>query len=100
MFMKTGTKNLGADLKVMQNSQAVPVWHYVELVSPVVNTAPAESPLAISSSQSSAMELGMQIARSEPETRSTLIEAIMAQIEAGTYAVDSQAIAQKMLMRE
>jgi anti-sigma28 factor (negative regulator of flagellin synthesis) len=46
------------------------------------------------------MELGMQIARSEPETRSTLIEAIMAQIEAGTYAVDSRAIAQKMLMRE
>jgi flagellar biosynthesis anti-sigma factor FlgM len=97
--MKIGTKTMGINLQVMQNDLAVPVWHNIEQISPVVHVSPARGQATIPDTQPSAMEQGMRIARSQPETRADRVEALMAQIEAGTYAVDCQAIAQKMLIK-
>jgi anti-sigma28 factor (negative regulator of flagellin synthesis) len=97
MLMKTGTRNLGSDLQVIQNNLVVPVWHKFDQIRLEINVAPTESQVATIGKQPPAMEQALQVANSQPEERTTLIEALITQIEAGTYAVDSRAIAEKML---
>ncbi|HZU65937.1 MAG TPA: flagellar biosynthesis anti-sigma factor FlgM [Ktedonobacteraceae bacterium] len=98
--MKTGIKNAGSDLQVAQETMAVRVWQTIERVSTEAATVPVASttsPVQASEPLSPAMEQGMRVARSQPEIRTALVEALVTEIAAGTYFIDSKAIAQKML---
>jgi len=50
-----------------------------------------------SSGNASAMQRGIQIAMHAPEIRTHRVEELRAHIEAGTYHIDSMALAQKIL---
>ncbi len=98
--MKTGIKKAGSDLQVVHNNLTVPIWHIVERAiteADAIPIASAASLVPATDSLSPTMEQGMRVARSQPEIRTALVEALVAQIEAGTYSIDSTAIAQKML---
>src|SRR5579875_1446804 len=100
MLMKTGIKKAGSDLQVAQDTMTVIVWQAIERVNREAETVLAASstnPVQASEVLSPAIERGMRVARGQPEIRTALVEALVTEIEAGTYSIDSKAIAQKML---
>ena len=52
----------------------------------------------IPSEMQSALKLGLQVAQRVSEAREARVEALRAQINAGTYQVDSQMLAERMLL--
>lgn len=95
--MKTGTQKMARNLQMVQHNPTEPLWPEKDRVSKETRVASAASPVSISVSLPPEVEQGMQVIYNEPEIRALLVESLVAQIEAGTYVVDSRAIAQKML---
>lgn len=95
--MKTGTRKMGSDLQVVQHNSTEPVWQKKDRASAEARIASAASPILVSAALPPEVEQGMRVIHNQPAIRALLIESLVAQIEAGTYSIDSRAIAQKML---
>ena len=86
---------LGTQLKAVQVKRTAQPWHEVGQLMQERNAHPL--PLENHVLSSSAMQRGIQAAMQWPEIRAYRIEELRAQIEAGTYEIDSMALAQKIL---
>src|SRR5712691_8356275 len=95
--MNVDSIEIGTDPQVDQINRAVHLWHKVNQLTPQVNTASCENSTPIAVEQASPLEQAVHIAKSQPELRTARVDELRAQIEAGTYRIDSEAIAQKML---
>ena len=86
---------VGTQLKAVQVKKTAQPWHEVGQLKQERNAHP--SPWEDLILSSSAMQLGIQAAMRAPEIRAHRIEELRAQIETGTYEIDSTALARKIL---
>lgn len=91
---------VGTQLKAVRVKRTAQPWHEVaqlEHAPPCILGKLHIANLIMNFDNSSAMRRGIQAAMHAPEMRTHRIEELRAQIEAGTYEIDSMALAQKML---
>lgn len=60
----------------------------------------SKSPAGYSAEMQAAIQVGLAAAKQSPEIRADRVAELQAQIQAGTYQIDSMAIARKMLNEE
>lgn len=86
---------IDTQLKAVQVDQS---WHEAGQLKQNSNARQTSWKNRISSSgNASAMQRGIDIAMRAPEIRTHRVKELRAQIEAGTYHIDSMALAQKIL---
>ena len=86
---------IGTQLKAVRVDQS---WHEAGQLKQQSNARSTLGEHRISSSgNASAMQRGIQSAMRAPEIRTRRVKELRAQIEAGTYHIDSMALARKIL---
>lgn len=93
-------------MKIASNDNAIPIEAYVNNVQDKSTTAPPKEKAAPQGAKTDTVDISstakrVNAARGEldrvPEVRQEKVDALKAQIENGSYSIDSEKIAEKML---
>lgn len=99
--MEAGASKVSTNLQVVQINKVVQIWPTLPQLSrediPILAEDEQENHVSTVGARSALIERCLQAAKSQPEIRAARVEALQASIEAGTYRLDSSAIAQKIL---